>query len=52
MDGMSSVFMGYIFVTRKEIWKGMLKHFVSVGYIFVTREFVHDERGGGFANVV
>ena len=30
--------MGYIFVTRKEIWKGTLKHFVSVGYIFVTRK--------------
>ena len=28
--------MGYIFVTRKEVWGEVLKYFVSVGYIFVT----------------
>ena len=32
------MFVGYIFVTREEMWGEVLKYFVSVGYIFVTCE--------------
>ena len=60
MDGVwcgrvSLVSLGYIFVTREVV--NVCRYcvsdpFVFVGCIFVTREFVHDERGGGLANVV